>query len=77
MMEGFKAPSERLLRLSQVLSPEGPIPVSKSTWWRGVKSGRYPQPIKIGMRITVWRESDIIAIVKKNDNIFNRTDSNS
>ncbi|MFG1413797.1 AlpA family phage regulatory protein [Xanthobacter sp. VTT E-85241] len=67
MMEGFKAPSERLLRLSQVLSPEGPIPVSKSTWWRGVKSGRYPQPIKIGMRITVWRESDINGLFKDNE----------
>lgn len=22
------------------------IPVSRSTWWAGVKSGRYPQPVR-------------------------------
>lgn len=40
------------------------IPVSKSTWWAGVKSGRYPQPSKaLGPRITVWRVEDIIALL--------------
>ena len=36
------------------------IPVSKSTWWAGVKSGKFPQPVKISSGITVWRESDLI-----------------
>lgn len=46
----------KLLRLPQVLEI---IPVSKSTWWEGVKSGRFPASIKLGGRITVWRSSDI------------------
>jgi len=29
--------------------------MSKSTWWAGVKSGRYPKPVKLGPRITSWR----------------------
>lgn len=36
------------------------IPVSRSTWWAGVKSGRYPQPTRsLGERITAWRIEDI------------------
>ena len=39
------------------------IPVGKSTWWAGVKSGRYPQPVKLGPGITVWRSHDIRALI--------------
>lgn len=36
------------------------IPVSKSTWWAGVKSGRFPAPEdKFGPGITVWKKSVI------------------
>jgi len=49
----------KFLRLTAILGPDGPIPVSKSTWWAGVKDGRYPKPIKLGPRITVWRAEDI------------------
>jgi predicted DNA-binding transcriptional regulator AlpA len=42
------------------------IPVSKSTWWAGVKSGRYPQPVRtLGRRITAWRVEDIRALIKQ------------
>lgn len=39
------------------------IPVSKSTWWAGVKSGRYPQPVKLSSRTTAWLLSDIISLL--------------
>ncbi len=35
------------------------IPVGKSTWWQGVKSGKFPQPVKLGERTTAWRVEDI------------------
>ena len=35
------------------------FPVSRSTWWAGVRSGRYPPPIKIGRRCTAWKVEDI------------------
>jgi len=42
------------------------IPVSKSTWWAGVKSGRYPAPFHhLGARITVWKVEDIQALIEK------------
>lgn len=43
------------------------IPVSASTWWAGVRSGRYPQPTRaLGARITAWRAEDIRALCQAN-----------
>lgn len=41
------------------------FPVSKSTWWQGVKSGRYPQPVKLSERCTAWRVEDIRALIEE------------
>lgn len=57
-------PATGLLRLSRIIGPGNPIPVSKSTWWQGVKDGRFPKPIKLGPRVTVWRAEDIAALVR-------------
>jgi prophage regulatory protein len=51
--------NHRFLRLRQVLER---IPVSKSTWWAGIKKGIYPKGIKLSARVTVWKEADIDAI---------------
>jgi predicted DNA-binding transcriptional regulator AlpA len=40
------------------------IPMGKSTWHDGVKSGRFPKPIKLGPRTTAWRAKDILALVE-------------
>jgi len=52
--------AERLLRLSDVLKR---IPVSASTWWSGVKEGKFPQPVKLSKRVTAWRETDIRSLM--------------
>ena len=44
------------LRLPDVLKL---FPVSKSTWWQGVKDGVYPQPVRLSARTTAWRVEDI------------------
>ena len=61
-----------LLRLYQIIGdksakpPIDPIiPVGKSCWWAGVKSGRFPQPIKLSPRVTAWRASEIFALTQK------------
>lgn len=64
-------PETGYLRLSQIIGnpntepPVPPIiPVGKSTWWAGVKSGRFPQPVRtLGKRITAWRVEDIRALI--------------
>jgi len=64
-------PETGFLRLLQIIGnpkavPPTPavIPVSKSTWWEGVRTGRYPQPVRtLGTRITAWRVQDIRALI--------------
>ena len=55
-------PNNALLRLPQVLAL---IPVSRSAWWAGCKSGRYPKPVKLGPSTTAWRAADIAALLEK------------
>ena len=38
------------------------IPVKKSCWWDGVKTGRFPKPVKLG-RCTMWRVEDIRTLI--------------
>ena len=49
------------LRLPQILAI---FPIGKSSWWRGCQTGRYPKPVKLGPRTTVWRAEDIAALVQ-------------
>ena len=63
-------PEIGFLRLSNIIGDpraEPPIPpiipVKKTTWWEGVKSGRFPKPVKLGPRVTAWRVEDIRALV--------------
>ncbi|PWY56060.1 transcriptional regulator [Legionella qingyii] len=63
-------PQTGYLRLSQILgnpkaNPPVPpiIPIGKSSWWEGVKNGRFPQPTKLGPRITVWRVEEIRQLI--------------
>jgi predicted DNA-binding transcriptional regulator AlpA len=53
-------PKTGFVRLATILSA---IPVSKSTWWAGVKTGRYPKSIKHGSS-TFWRAEDIHALIE-------------
>jgi len=64
-------PQTGYVRLSQIIGnpkadPPIPaiIPVSKSTWWNGVKTGFYPKPVKLSPRCTAWRVSDIRALIE-------------
>jgi integrase len=45
MHRPYSLPETGFVRLANLLAPCGPIPVSKSTWWSGVKSGRFPMPV--------------------------------
>lgn len=39
------------------------LPVGRSTFLAGVKSGKYPKPVKLGERTTAWRKADILALL--------------
>jgi prophage regulatory protein len=61
-------PDTGFLRLCQIIGDRkrnipALIPVGPTTWWNGVKSGRYPQAHKIGARATAWKVEDIRKLI--------------
>lgn len=48
-----------------MIAPFGHIPVGESTWRAGVRCGRYPQPVRLGPRITAWRVAYIHARIER------------
>lgn len=72
---GPMLPESGYLRLTQIIGRSAGkgrsaippiIPVSRSTWWAGVKSGRYPQPTRtLGVRITAWRVEDVRSLIDR------------
>ncbi len=49
-------PEVGFVRLPQVLAV---FPISRSAWWAGVKSGKYPPSTKLGPRTTAWKVESI------------------
>lgn len=60
-MVQFSPSQESLLRLPNVLQR---FPVSRSDWYAGIRSGRYPAPVKLGPRSVAWKSSDIDALIQ-------------
>jgi predicted DNA-binding transcriptional regulator AlpA len=63
---------DRLIRIKEICGcsksgMRGYLPISKSSWWAGVASGKYPSPIKLGARTTCWRESDVLALISSDN----------
>jgi prophage regulatory protein len=65
-------PETGFLRLPQIIGDDNAtppiparIPVSKTTWWDGVKTGRYPKPVKLGPRVTAWRVEDVRRLIER------------
>lgn len=61
-MKTVSFPETGFVRLPEILAV---FPVSKTTWWDGVKSGRYPKGIKLSERVTAWRAEDIRALINE------------
>lgn len=59
-MQSPTLPEFGFVRLAQVLSV---FPVSKSTWWAGVKSGRFPKSVKLGANTTAWTAESIRQLI--------------
>lgn len=55
-------PKNGLVRLPKILEL---IPIGKTTWWAGVKSGRFPKPVKLGPHTTCWYWQDILPLIEK------------
>lgn len=60
MKENIYIPEIGFVRLATILKI---IPVGKSSWWAGVKAGKFPQPVKLGKNTTAWKAEDIHALI--------------
>lgn len=58
----IELPKEGFVRIGQILKI---VPVGKSTWWNGVKTGEYPQPVKLSPRTTAWKVEDIRKLIEE------------
>ncbi len=43
----------------------GNRPISKTTLWRGTKSGKYPAPVKVGPKTNRWIRAELTAFIEK------------
>ncbi len=53
-------PPEGFVRLPIII---GILGISKTSWWRGVRDGRFPRSVKLAPRTTAWRVEDIRALI--------------
>lgn len=65
MTSVFGLPETGFVRLQSIIGPNGPIPVSKSAWWQGIRDGRFPKPVKLTRRTSAWRVEDIRELIDR------------
>jgi prophage regulatory protein len=65
-------PDDGFLRIAQIIGDKKAnpaimplIPIGKSSWWMGIKQGRFPKPLKLGPKTTVWRIRDIRKLIEQ------------
>jgi predicted DNA-binding transcriptional regulator AlpA len=59
-MDYMSLPDVGYVRLPQVLAV---IPISKASWWRGIKSGRFPAGHLISPRVRAWSVEEIRSLI--------------
>lgn len=64
----FLLPPQGFVRLKAIIGPHGPVPVSRSTWWAGVASGKFPKPVRLAARVTAWRVEDVMSLIENPEN---------
>ena len=55
-------PNEGFVRLPVVLKV---LSIGKTTWWCGIRDGKFPKPAMMGKRTARWNVKDIRAIIEK------------
>lgn len=56
--KAFVLPPQGVCRAKQILQL---IPVGKTTFYKMVREGDFPKPIRMGENISVWRNADVLA----------------
>lgn len=62
MTESIKLPEEGFVRLPTVLQV---LPMGESSWYKGIREGRYPKPVSLGGRVVAWNVKDIRQLINQ------------
>lgn len=68
-------PATGFLRLKEIIGDKGDpkknrpaitplIPVSKTTWYDGIRTGIYPKGVKLSEKCVAWRAEDIRQLIE-------------
>lgn len=49
-----------LMRVDEVLDV---LKIGRTSLYRGMREGKYPKPLQLGLRTSRWRASDIFAVI--------------
>lgn len=49
-----------LMRVDEVLDV---LKIGRTSLYRGMREGKYPKPLRLGLRTRRWRASDIFAVI--------------
>jgi len=58
----YELPQEGFVRLPVILKV---LSIGKTTWWCGVREGKFPKGIRIGKRTARWNVKDIRDLIEK------------
>ena len=57
--------TDALVRIGKIIGPNGLIPVSRSSWYQGIRDGIYPKPVRLGKRTSAWRVYELMRVTDK------------
>jgi len=70
----LKLPEPGFTRLPNIIGDKnaeppviGFLPMSKPSWYRGIKAGRYPKPARISPNISAWANSKLNKLMESLD----------
>jgi prophage regulatory protein len=56
--------TDALVRIEKIVGPNGLIPVSRSSFYQGIRDGIYPKAVRLGKRTSAWRLSELMRVIK-------------
>ena len=56
--KAFVLPPQGVCRAKQILEL---LPVGRTTFYKMVRNGDFPKPIRMGENISVWRNAEVLA----------------
>jgi predicted DNA-binding transcriptional regulator AlpA len=57
--------SDALVRIGRIVGPNGLIPVSRTSFYQGIRDGIYPKAVRLGKRTSVWRMSELMRVIER------------